>query len=216
MHSQGAQVVNSASANGNEIEAEDSISVGRVQSDGTEETSLVGMVVFIASWLMSFAALFFSLLLFRLRASEWPPDGMIALDLTLPSINTCILLLSSVTTSVFVSAHRTQNLERFRTFLRLTVLLGTAFLVIQCVHWNAMAAAGLEMKKGIYPAFFYVLTVFHAFHVFVGLCLLLWLRVQSRALVEHSTPKARVRLVAMFWHFVDILWVFTFVLVYLI
>ena len=208
--------MNSGRTNGDETEGTPSISVGRIQSDAKEETSVVGMVVFIASWLMAFAALFFSLLLFRLRASEWPPDGMVRLDLTLPSINTCILLLSSFTAHRFLAAHRKRELQLFRKYLLFTIALGTAFLVIQFVHWDEMASAGLGLKKGIYSAFFYVLTVFHAAHVFAGLCLLVWLRVQSVSLVEHPKPKARARLVVMFWHFVDILWVFTFVLVYLI
>jgi len=180
------------------------------------QTSMVGMVAFMASWVMIFAAFFFSFLLFRLRAVEWPPNGLPPLPLAIPVVLTAIIVLSSVTFRVAIQAMRRRESERFSMFLRGTLILGTTFFALQSYYWWTMWEGGLRLTDGVYGAFFYFLTAFHAVHVFVALILLAWLSRDSRLLAVGRYEKSRVRLVEMFWHFVGVAWLITFGLVYLI
>jgi heme/copper-type cytochrome/quinol oxidase subunit 3 len=179
-------------------------------------TSMVGMMAFLGSWVMVFAALFFSFLFFRIRASEWPPNGLPPLPLTIPVVLTSIILLSSVTFRMSVVAMRKRQSERFGKLLTGTLLLGTSFFALQSYYLWAMWEDGLRLSDGVYGAFFYFLTAFHALHVLVALILLAWLSRASRLLAGGRYEKSRVRLVEMFWHFVGVAWLITFGLVYLL
>lgn len=177
---------------------------------------MVGMVAFMASWVMIFAAFFFSFLLFRLRASEWPPNGLPELPLAIPLFLTAVIALSSVSFRMAVTAMRKREAKRFTYLLNATLFLGTTFFALQTYYWWSMWDEGLRLSSGIYGAFFYFLTAFHAVHVMVALILLVWLSRGSRLLAVGRYEKSRVRLVEMFWHFVGVAWLITFGLVYLL
>jgi cytochrome o ubiquinol oxidase subunit 3 len=177
---------------------------------------MVGMTAFMASWVMIFAAFFFSFLLFRLRAIEWPPQGLPALPLGIPIVLTLVIALSSVTFRLSVLAMRRREAERFSKLLHGTLLLGTSFFALQCYYWWSMWEGGLRLTDGVYGAFFYFLTAFHAVHVFAALMLVTWLSRGSRLLAVGRYEKSRVRLVELFWHFVGVAWLITFGLVYLL
>jgi len=178
------------------------------------DTAWVGMVIFLGSWTVMFAALFFAYGLLRVQSSVWPPDGYARLPLLLPAINTAVLLLSSV------ALHRGQLAVRSNRplfpWLLTTLGLGLVFLALQGVVWNSLWLEGFVTASGRYGSIFYTLTAFHALHVLVGLGFLLWLiprSLQSTYTPRDNTP---VRLTAMFWHFVDIVWIVLFVTVYVL
>src|SRR6185436_11750455 len=118
-----------------------------------ERTALMGMAIFVASWAMLFAALFFAYGLSRLRAVSWPPGDLPPLPLLLPGLATLVLAGSSAV------LHRGRVLA--------AVLLGGAFLGLQAVVWRQMFMAGLRPQAGAYASYFFALTVFHALHVLV-------------------------------------------------
>ena len=91
-----------------------------------------------------------------------------------------------------------------------------AFMALQSMVWLELWNSGLQLSWGIYGAFFYMLTLFHGLHVLVGLGLLGWLVPQ--VLQPAGTPKRgiRIKLASAFWHFVDVVWVMIFVLVYVL
>ena len=163
-----------------------------------ERTALMGMAVFIASWAMLFAALFFAYGSSRLRAVSWPPSDLPALPLALPALATGLLGASSGL------LHR----ARGRAAVLGAAGLGLAFLLLQAVVWRQMYLGGLRPQAGAYASFFFALTVFHALHVLVGLGALAWLAARPRPL--------SLRLWTIYWHMVGVIWGAMFLLVYVL
>ena len=179
-----------------------------------DNTSTIGMLIFLASWAMMFAACFYSYAILRVSSGGWPPDGMPALPIVLPSINTLILISSSLSLHMAIRSVRKGDQRSFVRWLVLTPVLGALFTVLQVVLWQELMAEGLNHTSGSYGSAFYFLTGFHALHILVGLLLLV--RVLPRALKGEYTPERHhpIRLVAMFWHFVDLVWIFMFLSVF--
>ncbi len=178
-----------------------------------ERTTLLGMVAFIASWVMLFLGLFFIFAMYRVKQPAWPPLGVDSLPLTLPIINTFVIGLSSASLHWAVRALGAgRRPEAFRGVLA-TVALGALFMGLQLQLWSDVWASGLELSTNLYASYFYALTVFHAAHVFVGWSLLLWLvaMVRGAPQVSHAL---RAKLIGMFWHFVGAVWMALFLLVF--
>lgn len=175
-----------------------------------------GMILFIASEVMFFVAWFwayFNAALFPANeAGIWPPEGIETLDpWHLPLINTLILLLSG--TTVTWAHHAIQNNDRkgLVNGLICTVLLGACFTAVQVYEYGH---ATFAFAGDIYSATFYMTTGFHGFHVLVGtvflaVCL-------YRAMKGHFKPDHHFGLeaAAWYWHFVDVVWLFLFVCIY--
>jgi cytochrome c oxidase subunit 3 len=180
-----------------------------------ELTSSLGMLVFLASWGMMFAGLFFAYGFARSKAVVWPPAGAPVLPLGLPAINTVVILTSSLTIAWGLESLRRGRRARFRALVGVTAALGAIFLALQLTLWQHVVAAGLPVA-GTYGAVFYSFTALHALHVVVGLGLLLWVFARSLfgKYTEHNTTN--VRMCAMFWHFVDVVWVLMFLTIYVL
>src|SRR5688572_15838790 len=118
------------------------------------------MVIFLGSWAMMFAALFFSYAVLRVSAPIWPPPGFSRLPLFLPSINTLLLLASSRTLTLALNQLKVGQLERGRNQLLVTIALGGVFVALQCTVWLEVWRGGLYLGSGAYGGTFYVLTVF--------------------------------------------------------
>jgi cytochrome c oxidase subunit 3 len=181
-----------------------------------EFTSSLGMLVFLASWGMMFAGLFFAYGFARSKAIVWPPPGAPALPLALPAINTAVLLASSVAFIQGIAALRRGRRAAFKAAVGITLALGVLFLALQLLLWSTVAASGLGVADGSYGAVVYAFTAFHALHVLAGVGILLWVFVQALrgAYTEHNT--INVRVCAMFWHFVDVVWLFMFLTIFVI
>jgi cytochrome c oxidase subunit 3 len=179
-------------------------------------TDEVGMVIFLGSWAIMFAALFFSLGIVRTRMAVWPPLGFDALPILMPGINTLVLLASSITLHFGSKAFFRGDISEYRKMLLATIGLGIVFIALQFVVWLELWNSGIQLSSGLYPAFFYVLTMFHALHVFAGLALLGWLVPQVKTVAGSPKRAARVKVTTMFWHFVDVVWVLMFILVYVL
>ena len=184
-----------------------------------------GMLFFIASEVMFFAAFFwafFDAALFPDGAKQftrtevtggvWPPDGVHTFaPFDLPFLNTMILLLSGCT--VTWAHHALQQGDRQATLqgLALTVVLGVCFTGLQAYEYSH---AAFGFRDGIYSSTFYMATGFHGFHVMIGTIFLAvcWLR----AYLGHFKPDHHFgfEAAAWYWHFVDVVWLFLFVCVY--
>ena len=186
-------------------------------AEETRRTSFVGMVMALASWTMLFVALFFSYAVLRMNAATWPPDGLAPLPKALPFLNTLVLLASSV---LLHRGTRPESEERpgaLRLALLSTMALGGLFLALQLAVWIPLWQRGFRIDNtGSYGSFFYGLTVFHALHVLAGLLALAFLLPGAFSGRYTSDRSSAVRVSAMFWHFVDIVWVVMFVAVYLV
>jgi heme/copper-type cytochrome/quinol oxidase subunit 3 len=182
----------------------------------SRRTSFVGMVMALGSWTMLFASLFFSYAILRLRSPLWPPDGTAALPRLLPFVNTLVLLGSSVALHLGLGPRADERPGALLAALRRAVFLGSLFLALQFAVWIPLWRSGFRIDSGVYGSIFYGLTAFHALHVLCGLAALLWLVPKARRGVYTSSRQSAVRVTAMFWHFIDAVWVVLFVAVYLV
>ena len=186
-----------------------------------------GMILFIASEVMFFVAWFwayFDASLYpgeaiqasrtALTGGQWPPQGIETFDpWHLPLINTLVLLTSGTTVTWAHHALQHGDREGLKWGLILTVALGALFTVFQAYEYMH---AGFGFAGHIYGSTFYMATGFHGFHVIVGtvflaVCLL-------RSLNGHFTEKAHFgfEAAAWYWHFVDVVWLFLFVVIYIL
>ncbi|MDX1422071.1 MAG: cytochrome c oxidase subunit 3 [Kiloniellales bacterium] len=177
-----------------------------------------GMLLFIASEVMFFAAFFwafFNASLFPTEAIDftWPPPGIEVFDpFDVPFLNTMILLLSGCT--VTWAHHSLRHGDQRNTIngLILTVVLGLIFTSLQAYEY---AHAAFGFREGIYPSTFFMATGFHGFHVIVGTCFLAVCLV--RAIKGHFKAHHHFgfEAAAWYWHFVDVVWLFLFSCIYL-
>ncbi len=176
-----------------------------------------GMMLFIASEVMFFAAFFwayFSAALFPAAATgfQWPPRGVEAFDpFHLPFLMTLVLLLSGTTVTWAHHALREGHAEEAAQALGITVLLGVCFTGLQIYEYSH---ASFGFREGIFSSTFFMATGFHGFHVFVGtifLAVCWW-----RTVKGHFTPTSHFgfEAAAWYWHFVDVVWLFLFTAVY--
>ena len=174
-----------------------------------------GMLLFISSEVMFFVAFFwafFDRALFP-AGGIWPPEGIVTFDpFDLPLINTLVLLLSGCTVTWAHHAIVEGNRRDFMIGLGLTVGLGMLFTALQALEYSH---APFAFSDGIYPSVFFMATGFHGFHVIIGtlfLAVCMW-----RGALGHFTPKQHFgfEAAAWYWHFVDVVWLFLFVAVYI-
>jgi cytochrome c oxidase subunit III len=205
-----------------------------------------GMLWFIMSEVMFFAAFFGALLYVRQLIipwlggegnnvmthallwpnfiPEWPltttPDGTTTTAMGamgLPAINTAILLTSSWTLTIAHHALLNNNRSALLNYTSITALLGIIFLCLQVYeYYHAYNDLGLTLGSGIYGSTFFMLTGFHGFHVTIGTIFLIVLSI--RCAKGHFTEKHHFAYEAgaWYWHFVDVVWLFLFIFVYLI
>ncbi|MCB0881173.1 MAG: heme-copper oxidase subunit III [Thermoleophilia bacterium] len=181
---------------------------------------VLAMVLFLGSEAMLFASLFTAYFMVRYNVAQnhWPPLNSSGEPFELPKVgtgvNTAFLVFSSFT--VWWAEHRLKHGDRkgLERGLLVTMLLGLTFLVIQI---NEYVHLGFTPQDQAFGSTFYTLTGFHGLHVFVGLVLLLicYLRVKR---ARDFTPTFSTPLVAasLYWHFVDVVWVALYILVYLV
>ena len=181
-----------------------------------DHTSRVGMIIFLGSWTMMFAALFFSYALLRFRAPAWPPPGLPHLPLGLPAAATAVLAASSFALHRGGRALARDQRRGLAVGAGIATGLGVVFLTLQWTQWASLWHSGLRTDSGVYGGIFYLLTCFHALHVLVGLGLLTWLAVGAALGAFTAKTQAPVRVVSMFWHFVGVVWGVVFVTVYLL
>ena len=176
-----------------------------------ETTAVLGMTIFIASWAMLFASLFFAYALTRLRAPFWPPLDQPPLPLGLPAVASLQLLMA---TTALIAVRKQFTAGARVTRLLIVALIGeTSFLVLQLVVWWSCWQAGLRPETGTYASVFYGLTVFHGAHVLVGVVALLDLIVRS---ARGQLSGVSLRLWTLYLHMVAVLWAIMFVAVYLL
>lgn len=173
-----------------------------------ETNAVLGMTIFVASWAMLFAGLFFAYGVTRLRTPVWPPTDLPQAPLGLPALATAVLALSSLLLQRALGMARQGR--RGAVLVGSSAAAGAVFLALQTTVWRDLWLGGLRPETGTYASVFYGLTVFHAVHVLVGLFALAWLAVAPRPTV------IGLRLWTLYWHMVGVIWAVMFVLVYLV
>jgi cytochrome c oxidase subunit 3 len=204
--------------------------------DQQQETDTLGIWLFLVTEIMFFGGLFAAYAIYRWLYFAAFEGGSHILDIRLGAANTMVLLASSLTMALSVRSAQTGNRRSTVTFLVATMILGSIFLVIKGVEYNQkfeehvvptldwapqgetlakLAPGGLGHAE-MYFVFYFAMTGLHAIHMIIGMGLLLWLVLRARNGTFTGGYFAPVEVVGLYWHFVDIVWIFLFPLLYLI
>jgi heme/copper-type cytochrome/quinol oxidase subunit 3 len=175
----------------------------------------LAMWVFLGSDCLLFGALISTYLLLRHRSVSGPEPAEI-FDIPFTSVSSFVLLFSSLTMAMAVGAIHRGDVRRCRTFLLTTALLGATFIAGQVYEFTSFVKEGLGYTTNIFGSAFYTLTGFHGVHVSVGIVFLLTLFVMSLRGNLGAERAETVEIFGLYWHFVDIVWILIFTIVYLI
>lgn len=174
----------------------------------------LGMWWFLASEIMVFGGALASFILLRLVGQEWAGD-IAHNNVLLGSLNTLILLTSSFTIVEVMAAQKAGDKGKFRTYMQVTIGLGLLFLVIKGVEYSAHIHEGLLPNKSMFWAFYFGMTGLHALHVLAGIVANISLLVVASKPGGLARFGHRAEYNGLYWHFVDVVWIFLFPLLYL-
>ena len=175
----------------------------------------LAMWLFLASDCLLFGALISTYVLYR-GASVTGPFPADVFDIPYTSVSSFVLLASSLTMVLALAAIQRGDVGRSRIWLLATAMLGMTFLGGQVYEFTTFVHEGLTLKTNMFGTTFYVLTGFHGTHVAIGVLMLLTLFALSfGGRITHRNALT-VELVGLYWHFVDIVWIVIFTVVYLI
>ena len=175
----------------------------------------LGMWAFLASECLFFGALISSYLLYRTRgpADQRPGD---VFDIPYTSVSSFVLLMSSLTMVLALAAIQQGDHRRLRLWLLATAMLGAVFVGGQVYEFTVFTHEGLNLSSSVAATSFFVLTGFHGMHVTVGVLWLLSLVGMSQ---QGEIPVSRsldIEIAGLYWHFVDVVWIVIFTIVYLV
>ncbi len=177
----------------------------------------LGIWLFLASEVMLFGSLFSAYALLRTADPNWP-DQSTLLNVPLATLNTVMLLSSSVTTMLGIAALRGGHFTRFRRYLLTTLLLGTAFLGVKAVEYSGELSEGLRPSSNNFLGLYFTMTGLHALHVLGGIAVFAFLLAPGSRM-WNSDPKrfiGRIEVTGIYWQFVDVVWLCIFPVLYLL
>jgi heme/copper-type cytochrome/quinol oxidase subunit 3 len=175
----------------------------------------LGIWLFLASELMLFAGLFSSYVLLRTGSFDWPRH---ALPIALATINTAVLIASSLTMVMAWAALKMNDRGRHRIYLGTTIVLGLIFLALKFVEYAEHIRAGELPSHNTFFAIYYVLTGVHALHILGGVVVMLYFLGPGAKLWDRNPAQFtnRIESTGLYWHFVDFIWIFLFPMLYLL
>ena len=193
------------------------------------DSSWAGMWIFLATEVMFFGGMFACYSVYRTAYPEAFSAASNELDIWLGTINTAVLIGSSLTMALAVRAAQLGERRAILIFLSLTILLGGVFLGIKSVEYyhkfveHLVPGASFEFPQPalkrpaeIFLSLYFAMTGMHALHMIIGIGLLSYLIVVARQGIFSAVYNTPVELVGLYWHFVDIVWIFLFPLLYLL
>lgn len=185
--------------------------VAQLSVEDTQSAGWWGMVALIVTEAALFAYLLFSYFYLDSQTEQhWPPDGLPILFL--PTVNTVILLSSSVCVWASERCMRRRSLAWSLAAMSLAFALGVCFVGIQLNEWHKQA---YDMTSHLYGSLYFTITGFHMLHVLVGLLILFMLLIWIALGYFDDKRHAAITLGGMYWHFVDGVWLFVFGTLYL-
>ena len=176
----------------------------------------LGMWGFLASECLFFGALITSHLLYRARAPQGVKTPHDVYDIPYTSVSSFVLLMSSLTMVLALAAIQRGDERGLRVWLLATAFLGMVFIGGQVYEFTEFFKEGLTIKTSPFGSAFFMLTGFHGAHVTIGILMLLSLFQLSRMGKIPPSDSLKVELVGLYWHFVDVVWIVIFTVVYLI
>ena len=186
----------------------------------------LGMWLFIVSDALTFSALLIGYSYVRASAEQWATPFPFYPSIVFSSVMTLCLLSSSLTMVMGVSASARRDFKAVRKWIGLTILFGAAFIVLHLIEWKHLIDEGLRpfslpaewlepnkwpQASPLFGATFFAITGLHMFHVFTGLIYLAVVAARVRKLKHED-----VEISGLYWHFVDLVWMFVFPMIYLL
>ena len=188
---------------------------GHASSTGISNTKLA-MWLFLGSECLLFGGLISTYLLYKNRIAEGSIGPSDVFDIPFTSASSFVLLMSSLTMVLALSAIQRGDERANRLWLFTTATLGAIFIGGQVYEFTGFYREGLGYTTNIFGSAFYTLTGFHGVHVSVGIVMLMSLWVRSYRGHLHQSHAETVEIVGLYWHFVDVIWILIFTIVYLI
>lgn len=199
--------------NSPETVVEATLSPAMITHEAHPDLRVWGLLTFLVSESLMFGGFFAAYLLIRGAAAAWPPEGT-EVELLLPSINTVILVSSSFVIHLGDVAIKKNDVAGMRKWYGITALMGAIFLLGQVYEYMNL---GYGLATNVFANCFYLMTGFHGLHVFIGLLLILGVLWRSRRPGHYSDHKhTGIEMAEIYWHFVDIIWIVLFALVYIL
>ncbi len=180
--------------------------------------SKIGIWLFLASEVMLFGAFFATYIVLRVGSESWPRGWEIQ-NVPLGALNTVVLITSSVTMVMAWASLERRDLAKFQRFIGTTVVLGAIFLVIKSIEYSHKFEHGLFPSTSTYLAIYFTMTGLHALHVIFGMGVNGYFWVTGRSYWESGNKELLINRVengGLFWHFVDLVWIFLFPIMYLL
>ena len=211
---QGSTVDNTQIANAKLAEGIVSEQEAEQGHHGHPDYRMIGLYIFLVSDSMTFLGFFAALLIYRAIMPVWPPEGMPEFELLVPIINTSILVASSFVMHEGQKAIKSNDVKGLQKWFGITAAMGAVFLAGQAYEYFN---AEFGLTSNLLASCFYVLTGFHGLHVLTGVLLILSVIWRSREAGHYSSSSHfGVEAAEIYWHFVDVIWLVLFILVYLI
>ena len=191
----------------------DTVAPPQAPSEAHPDYRLLGLLTFLGSESLMFGGLFAIYLVFMATKATWPPEET-EVELLLPAINTIILVASSFVIHYGGKAVRENDIGGLRKWFGITAAMGAVFLGGQVYEY---ATLGYGLTTNLFANCFYMMTGFHGLHVFVGILLIVGVMWRSRREGHYSEHHhTGVEMAEIYWHFVDIIWIILFALIYVL
>lgn len=177
----------------------------------------LGVWLFLASEVMLFGALFSSYVLLRVSAPAWP-HGYDLLNVPLALLNTIVLISSSVTMVMSWASLMMKDFKKYKRYMGLTILCALVFLVVKGFEYGAKFSHGIMPSTDTFYAIYFTLTGLHGLHVIGGIVVNSYLWGPGSKMWESDPLRFtnRVEVAGLYWHFVDLVWIFLFPVLYLL
>ncbi len=186
----------------------------------------LGVWLFLASEVMLFGALFSSYVLLRVGSTSWPTGIEAGLSTPIGTFNTLVLITSSITMVMSWASLKMGNPGAFKRYMGATIGLGLVFLAVKAFEYSGKFGHGIFPATGwpeatdpsTFYGLYFTLTGLHALHVLLGILVNLWLLIWGVALwkTEPERFSGRIEIAGLYWHFVDLVWIFLFPVLYLL
>ncbi len=177
----------------------------------------LGIWLFLASEVMLFGALFSTYVLLRVNAPTWP-HGYEILNIPLATLNTIVLISSSVTMVMSWASLMVKNFRKFKLYMGLTILLAIVFLVVKFFEYTAKFEHHLFPSTNTFLAIYFTITALHGLHIIGGIIVntYFWGPGSKMWQTDPQRFTNRVEVAGLYWHFVDLVWIFLFPVLYLL
>ena len=175
-----------------------------------------GIWVFVAGDLLVFSIFYLLIALGGRDEASAFAQGRATLNVWLGAVNTALLLTGSWSVAIGVNGYKYERSGKWGRFLGLGAVCGAIFVANKLAEWAALARAGITPASSQFYMYYFVFTGIHMLHALVGICVLLFLRSVTRRPDPSRHAVRTLESGAVFWHLVDVLWVFLFALFYLL